>query len=144
MGILEAIKSYFIVFYKAGKASIALWRGNEQSQLDFLMSVLLFKKTKFRLLRNNKRTRGTRSQSTTQDAALVSKARSDLLAAAANADDDDPPSLGDVGKSASEFAMGSKGGGLDLTQMKRNSAKTADDVMKQEMKHTFCPINQVQ
>ena len=35
VGVLESGKCYFIVFYKQGKTAIALWRGKDQSFLDF-------------------------------------------------------------------------------------------------------------
>lgn len=55
IGVLESVKSYIIVFYKDGKAAITLWRGKNQTTLNYQNAILLFKETKFRLVQNNRR-----------------------------------------------------------------------------------------
>lgn len=53
-GIFEAQKCYFVVFFKNGKASITLWRGNDQGQglVDLNSAISQFASTKFRNVSN--------------------------------------------------------------------------------------------
>lgn len=67
VGILESQKCYFLLFYKGGKVSIAMWRGKDQTLLDHPTSVQLFKQTKFRLVKNGLRAKGMRSQSNAKE-----------------------------------------------------------------------------
>ena len=120
VGVLQSQKCYFIVFYKGGKAAIMLWRGKDQTSLDFRQSVHLFKKTKFRLDKNTNRGKGQRSKSNASNMSAMIKNNF-----AASRDNDDSPSLEEVGKNMSMSENPATTGigslGIDLTDAKRKS-----------------------
>ena len=130
-----------------------MWRGKDQSLLDFSASIRLFKQTKFRLVKNGLRAKGARSQSNARET-LSGLKRNDLEEFLKNNDkkgpqaaadkDDDPPAFGDLDRGASQSAAlvhGEKlAGGRDAP---RPSADR-DAVSRKELKYTFRPIDQVQ
>jgi len=67
VGVLDSAKCYFVVFFKSGRVAITLWRGKDQTHLDFKKSVKLFKQTKFRLEKAGIRKKGNRSKSNVDD-----------------------------------------------------------------------------
>ena len=66
MGCFEAQECYFVVFYSNDKVAIALWRGADQDQLEFKEAIAMFKRTNFRLVKNQQESRN-RSASTIED-----------------------------------------------------------------------------
>ena len=116
VGILESQKCYFLLFYKRGKVSIVMWRGKDQSLLDFSSSIKLFKQTEFRLQHN------------------------DLP----SGDDDETPAFGDIGKGASQSEALVHGerlaGNLDV----KRAVDERDAVTSKELKYTFWPFYQEQ
>lgn len=76
------------MFYKAGKAAISLWRGKDQTLLDFKKSVKLFRQTKFRLERSGRRSKNNRSKSNVDDVKKFLKSGGNLLAAKEEPNDD--------------------------------------------------------
>lgn len=78
---MQSQKCYFTVFYKNGKAAISMWRGKDQTLLDFKKSVKLFLKTKFRLERVGRRNKGNRSKSNVDDVKKFLSSGGSLLAA---------------------------------------------------------------
>ena len=156
VGILESQKCYFLVFYKSGKVCIAMWRGKDQSLLDFASSIRLFKQTKFRLVKNGLRAKGARSQSNARDT-LRDFQRNDLeeflkkgsgdtpsKSQAASAEVEDPPAFGDIGKGASQSEALVHGDRLTGGRDSRAQAAEKDAVSRKELKYTFRPIDQVQ
>ena len=156
VGILESQKCYFLLFYKRGKVSIVMWRGKDQSLLDFSASIKLFTQTKFRLVKNGLRAKGNRSQSNAKETlsglqhndltAFLAKDKKGTAAASglARCDDGDIPALGDVGKGASQSEALVHGEKLTGNRDARRAAAERDAVTRKELKHTFRPIDQVQ
>ena len=138
VGVLQSQKSYFLVFYKAGKVAIMLWRGRDQTMITFKSSVQLFKQTKFRLVKKGLRAKGVRSQSNVDD---VNKFMAKKTMSAS-----DPPSLEAMGHSSSLPPLSTTLDilGLDLSATKRKSG--ADDGRGPQLhnKFVFRPIDQVQ
>ena len=64
-----------------------MWRGKDQTLLDFSASVRLFKQTKFRLVKNGLRAKGARSQSNARET-LRGLQRNDLEAFLKGSKDD--------------------------------------------------------
>ena len=131
-----------------------MWRGKDQSLLDFSASVRLFKQTKFRLVKNGLRAKGARSQSNARET-LGGLKRNDLEAflkntdkkgmqAASDKDDDDPPAFGDVDKGASQSAALVPGERLKGGRDAPRASADRDAVSRKELKYTFRPIDQVQ
>lgn len=61
VGVFDSQKCYFVVFYRQSKVAIALWRGKDQAVIDLKASILMFKQTKFRLVKKGLRAKGVRS-----------------------------------------------------------------------------------
>ena len=111
---MESQKCYFLLFYKCGKVSIVMWRGKDQSLLDFSSSIKLFKQTEFRLQHN------------------------DLP----SVDDDETPAFGDIGKGASQSEGLVHGERLAGNQDAKRAVDERDAVTGKELKYTFWPIYQ--
>ena len=52
LGVFDSAKCYYVVFRKANKVSIVLWRGKDQPMLSFQNSINMFLETKFRDVSN--------------------------------------------------------------------------------------------
>ena len=154
VGILESQKCYFLLFYKRGKVSIVMWRGKDQSLLDFSSSIKLFKQTKFRLVKNGLRAKGNRSQSNAKETlsglqhndltAFLKGEKGTKAASGLPSGDDDTPAFGDIGKGASQSEALVHGERLAGNRDAKRAAAERDAVTRKELKYTFRPIDQVQ
>ena len=155
VGILESQKCYFLLFYKRGKVSIVMWRGKDQSLLDFSSSIKLFKQTKFRLVQNGLRAKGNRSQSNAKET-LSGLQHNDLTAflkgekgtkAASGLPsgvNNDIPVFGDIDKGDKQSEALFHGERLAGNRDAKRAAAEKDAVTRKELKYTFRPIDQVQ
>ena len=73
VGVFESQKCYFVIFYKNEKTAIAMWRGQNQDLLDFSEAVAMFKKTSFRMIKNQTTGRANRAASTIMDVSNFKK-----------------------------------------------------------------------
>ena len=111
---MESQKCYFILFYKRGKVSIVMWRGKDQSLLDFSSSIELFKQTEFRLQLNDQ----------------------------TSGNDNETPAFGDIGKGASQSEALVHGDRLVGNEDAKCAVDERDAVTSKDLKYTFSPIYQ--
>ena len=96
IGVFESQKCYFVIFYKNEKTAISMWRGQNQDLLNFTEAVALFKKTSFRMIKNQTTGRANRSASTIMDVSNFKK-KFDLSSPGVKAND--KPAFGDLSSS---------------------------------------------
>lgn len=90
-GVFNSAKVYFVVCLKGTKVSIFLWRGRDQTLINWESAFQLFLDTKFRNVANSQRDRAAASRAASQisTTGLLSSGKLDLMEGTSK-DIDDP------------------------------------------------------